>query len=64
LVEAMGRLRELSPKDCRQHAVEALDIGPTVRGYEAVFQDAVDRAPARNGTGRMRVLAPAAGVGR
>lgn len=41
LVEDVSRLDELSARACRTHALDHLDIGRTVRGYEAVFATTV-----------------------
>jgi glycosyltransferase involved in cell wall biosynthesis len=38
LVEALGRVRELSPADCRRHVEEHFSVRAMVRGYEAVYQ--------------------------
>jgi hypothetical protein len=54
LVDAVHRLPELVPGDCRSHALEMLDIERAVRGYERVFARAVDRVAART-RGRIRL---------
>jgi len=42
LVGAVARVDDLDPRDCRQHALESLDISRSVRRYEHVLQWAVD----------------------
>jgi glycosyltransferase involved in cell wall biosynthesis len=41
LVDDVERLETLSPRTCRTHALDSLDIGLTVRGYEGVFATTV-----------------------
>lgn len=47
LVDDVARLDELSPEYCRAHALERLDIGRTVRGYEHAFACAVEAGATR-----------------
>jgi glycosyltransferase involved in cell wall biosynthesis len=42
LVDDIEKLDDLSPAYCRAHALERLDIGRSVRGYEAAFAAALE----------------------
>lgn len=61
LVDLVGRLPELSPRSCRAHALESLDIERSVRGYEQVFARVVAATPHRAAARRLRV-APLTGA--
>ena len=47
LVDAVARLSELAPADCRRHALARLDIDRSVRGYEQVFARLVQPVASR-----------------
>ena len=62
LVAAVERIAELSPHDCRLHALEQLDVSRSVRGYENVFAEVVEHASRRTAMGRIHVVASATGT--
>ena len=51
LVDAVARLSELAPADCRRHALARLDIDRSVRGYEQVFARLVQPVASRSARG-------------
>ena len=57
LVDAVERLPEIAPADCRKHALERLDIDRCVRGYEQVFARLVQRAASGSARGLIHLAA-------
>lgn len=47
LVDAVHRVSGLAPRDCRDHALESLDVSRSVRGYERVFAWAAEAGTQR-----------------